>query len=578
MIHLEKGKWLEGGEIEVRFSYKKDIDFSYLGSLAENCKKLSITNESKKLNEKLKNLFLVDNQTQNFSKFKNLEHLELKLTKTATFHTNLFNPFENLTNLRLKFDSMVQLPELSFTKLNKVKEMTLLLHPRAKLNKKHFKGLENLETLRHFNLELDEELDTLAKLKELHIQQVKLNKFSFNRIESIEKLTLINLSLNIPGIKSQFHFKNLKKLKDLEIFLLGQVFEWMMQNEEQLLIHILNGIPNNVEKLKARSSFFGCCDWTPKSFNFLRDLKTLDLTFDQGEPNMESFELFEQNSFPNLEDLYMHFSIKSFSNVFPTQSFRTMKNLKSLMINFEKANDFFDRKNKKALEQNPDYFSLFKEDYFQNLETFALGWIDREDESNTTRTFFPALRIEHLTSMKHLKGLILKDFVLSGVDAEFNYISVGSFNRSMPDNILSFVNLRKLVLEDFTNQIAINEKFLEEFFNLEHLELYAVFKAIDDDVQYLFKTLIKLNKLVIADNRMKTIKSTYFDHLVNLYELDLNNNSIEFIESGAFKNLSNLEQVNLSSNFIKDMKKDVFAPDVKLEKIVFLSEGFKSCF
>ena len=150
--------------------------------------------------------------------------------------------------------------------------------------------------------------------------------------------------------------------------------------------------------------------------------------------------------------------------------------------------------------------------------------------------------------MRNLRSLTLNRFVLQGVDAEFDYLLEGSFSRQMPENILNFVNLKKLRLLEITELISLDEQFLEDLVNLEDLELNRVFSSIDSDVQFLFKSLTKLKRLTLRNNSVNTVKASYFDFLIDLEEMDLRKNEIKVIEFGSFKNLKKVKCINLMEN------------------------------
>ena len=94
--------------------------------------------------------------------------------------------------------------------------------------------------------------------------------------------------------------------------------------------------------------------------------------------------------------------------------------------------------------------------------------------------------------MNNLKILTLKGFLLKGLVYDFNFFAEASFSIRMPENISNFLNLEIFCLQDFNERASLNERFLHDLINLKELSLDKVFDSIDDDVQYLFKSLTKL--------------------------------------------------------------------------------------
>ena len=219
----------------------------------------------------------------------------------------------------------------------------------------------------------------------------------------------------------------------------------------------------------------------------------------------------------------------------------------------------FDHKKKK--KNSKDDSNLFGQNLFPNLENLSLTW-----DTNITSSNYRDLDVRQFKNMKNLKVLSLRGFSLHCIDVEFNYLTEATFSIKVPENICNFYNLEKLCLENFTDKISLDEKFLEHLVNLEELKLDDVFDSIDEDVQYLFKSLVKLKKLTLTYNEINTVKSSYFQHLVDLEELNLRLNDIRAIEQGAFKTLTKLKYLNFSCNEIKEFQKDCFASNAQLEK------------
>ena len=174
------------------------------------------------------------------------------------------------------------------------------------------------------------------------------------------------------------------------------------------------------------------------------------------------------------------------------------------------------------------------------------------------------------SNMISLKSLKFKNVRINLHENDLKYIKETSFINQLPQNISNFTNLKNLCLEYFDEQISLNEGFLQDLVQLEELKLHYIFNSIDSDLQFLFKNLIKLKKLLFLHNKMLTVKSSYFKYLVHLEEVYLSYNQINLIESDPFKNSTNLKYLDLSGNAdLKDIQKDAFKSNRNLERLTF---------
>ena len=472
IIHLEKGKWLTDGKIEETF---QKLEFSNLDSLSEKIKIMLVTDT------------IHETDLKCLRRFKNLEHLNLKF-KTS-IDKDLFNSFENLTNLELELQSLKNLSEFLFTSLTKLKELSLALN-ETKLNKNHFKGLQNLEALRLTGIELDEDLDCFFKLKKLNLQAVKFNKFMLCGLETLEILE-INYWFKVKKLFLRLLPSFFQKLKDLKCLHIN--LSEIPEDCNFILKEIIQSIPTSVETLVTNLKFFNYFSLYPNPSPFIQNLKHLSIDFDD--------------------------------------------------------------------KQKHQIFRTFKENLFRNLESLSF---------NSWEICETVLELKILKNLRHLKSLQLYSFILDGIDAEFNYLTKGNFAHRLPENISNFIHLKSLSLRHVRELISIDERFLEDLVNLEDLTLNRVFISIDPNVQFLFKSLIKLKRLHFYRNKMHVIKSSYFEYLVNLEEVNLSSNGISVIEPAAFVKLSQLKQLDLSHNYdLKDIKREIFSSNKILEKIIF---------
>ena len=141
----------------------------------------------------------------------------------------------------------------------------------------------------------------------------------------------------------------------------------------------------------------------------------------------------------------------------------------------------------------------------------------------------------------------MKGFNLVGIDKEFDYLEEASFDFQIPENISNFSNLKILNLNSFVHQFKLREDFLEDLINLEELFLDGVVGSIDSNAKHLFRKMIKLKELKLANVRFINLRSTYFDYLVNLEKLDLQRSFFRNVEQSPFRNLKKLNYLNLSN-------------------------------
>ena len=495
-IYLEKGKWLENGDIRDfsgdRIYYcKLKIDFSSLEPLAQNIKTLRNMVIQSEEN-------LTTNDYKNLKMLTNLEHLELSLN--TMIPTHILNSFENLSYLKLKCNLLIQFPEFLFKNLTKLKELNLVIWKEVKLNSCHFIGLENLQTFKlNENWEYSQRMDIgdclnpLVNLKHLELEKVILNQLSLLYLDNIEKLRLVNCQMKRPlrRMTSQQPFENLKSLKYLEI-------NHIAYKEAPFTV------PSTVETLKTNIDYFESIAMMDLEVPFNCELKSLEIEIDNERVDLKKFCLFTKDC----------------------------------------------------------------SDKFKSLEILH---VNGEPVLNRRR---PCFTTTQLKTLNNLKVLTLKNIILTGVDVEFNYLTEASFSMAMPTNMANFYNLEKLCLEYIRDRNALNETFLEELVNLEELELNMAFKSIDSKVKYLFKNLTKLKKLTMKENAIAVLKYSYFDYLVNLEELNLANNyGLEIIEPGSFEKLFKLKSLNLSGNNLQTVyifSKDAFSftSNNKLEKVI----------
>ena len=488
IIYLEKGKWLDNCEAYCLAKLRNN-DFKCVEPYEDKVKKMDITDSEFKGN-------LTSNIVQSLTKFTSLVKMKQNL-QIVSIETNFFSTFKNLSKLQLDLNCVVNFPEFLFTELVNLDDLDLNLSHKVKLNKNHFKGLENLRKLKVTKAELDEDFEPLSNLEMLTLQDTTFNNFTLKFMKKLDFIEL-NFKKQRPLFKCEADFiENLRNLSSLKTFNFEHPLDFVTESQKEIFDRFLTAIPANV---KASSTHI-------RVFNYITE-NSIGIPFIKG-----------------------------------------LKDLELILERYVKIKDS----------------NLFKEDFYQNLESLNLN--------GDLLTFGDnILDCKKFTPMKKLNNLQMFGFILDSTDADFNYLTKASFNVRTPENILNFSNLESLCMSNFYERIILNESYLEGLVNLKDLCLNVVFGSIDSNVQYLFKSLTKLTKLNLDYNNTKIIKSSYLDYLVDLQELNLQANNIKIIEPGSFKNLSKLKSLYLYGNILKEFANDMFYPNVQPE--ICFSEHF----
>ena len=447
---------------------------------------------------------LTSNDTNKVAIFKNLERLEICYSEVTSIESNLFNVFNNLKYLKIEFYLLTRLPKSIFAGLEKLVELELFLNSNVKLNKSHFIGLQNLQILKVHKCE-----------KEMSSSKIVFEE-DFDLLVNLKDLQLDNVKLN------KFSSNGLISVEKL--YLVNLQFSFTRQ-----IPKFYEYFFRNFKKLKYLEIF----DFEQPLSSIIKEQKNL-------------FKMMLLRVPASVESLKTNSSFFEYLN---SESISFIYGLKSLELKCDK------KIKKETLN--------FDRNEFNNLENLSIIW---ELTNTLSNPIF--LIVKQIKKLKNLKILSLKGLILNGIDAELNHIIEATFSLRMPENILNFYNLENLCLENFTDKISIDENFLETLINLEELKIDNVFDAINDNVQFLFKSLIKLRKLTLNNNYIKILKSSFFEYLIDLEDLNLIFNETQEIEPDALKKLTNLKYLNLSCNQIKEFQKDLFVSNAKLQKIV----------
>ena len=326
-LYLEKGKWLESGEIVIK---GRAVDSSPINTVLDQIKSFEwkiceVLKEEKRINSR--NLTI--NELGDLGKSIYIEDMNISLN-IASIDKKFFNNFINLTKLHLQSRSIDELPEFLFIDLKKLKEFHLIIRDNVKLNKNHFSGLENLH---HLNLSGDLKDDTFApltNLKELALYRVKLYTFSFNQVKNLENLEMSEVSFSRKILESKENlFKKLPKLKHLVINVPSKELN---TKATELLKQMTTNLPANVESLETDSSFLVYLNKAPTTASYMNQLKHLVISFEEGRHFCEIKTLFENDSFPNLEDLHLDSETHLHTTDYYIQGFKEPKQKASKLV------------------------------------------------------------------------------------------------------------------------------------------------------------------------------------------------------------------------------------------------------
>lgn len=139
-----------------------------------------------------------------------------------------------------------------------------------------------------------------------------------------------------------------------------------------------------------------------------------------------------------------------------------------------------------------------------------------------------------------------------------------SINAVNENHFKSMTKLRKLIL--YENKIEhISSDAFADLVALEELDLDS--NRIRSLGKNTFSSLKTLRKLFISENEIQFLHPKTFGSLANLDHLDLNDNQILQVEESLISSLSNLEKFHILNNNLREIPKTFFQNNLKLEQI-----------
>ena len=130
-------------------------------------------------------------------------------------------------------------------------------------------------------------------------------------------------------------------------------------------------------------------------------------------------------------------------------------------------------------------------------------------------------------------------------------------------------------LKDITLE-GIKELPKNVFQYIPYLESISIHKSKGLDAN-LFKRLVRLNHLELADNNISDVRKEWFKDLGGLRTLNLSENAIKNIEHEDMENLHSLEVFDLSGNELEQVERNVFDSfRSAIEKLYVNGNNFQS--
>ena len=290
----------------------------------------------------------------------------------------------------------------------------------------------------------------------------------------------------------------------------------------------------------------------------------------------------------NLQYLYLY-SNKLTS--LPMRIYQNLTNLKTLALHNNQIINlnvevFADLNNLKELYIHNNMLSALSGRIFQGLMNLEVLRLDSNQILQLNEGLF--------TGLNNLKELYLLDNMLSVLEIGIFHDLIGLKSLHLSDNKLDtlpkgiFARLIKLeILYIARNQIkTLDEGLLFGLNLLKTLHLAEnmlenlpnhLFGRTKQFSKYLqFSGNITLMHLLLHDNKIKAIPSTFFYNLHHLEQLTLFRNELLLLTPGVLTALNNLKLFTIHTNKLAGLSNGVFNKMTKLEMLILTSNRLKS--
>ena len=506
-------------------------------------------------------LTLVDSM---FSRFTQLESLNLSNNGLSDFRSAIFDGLGLLKNLNLSNNQFTSLPESAFSNLLTIETLNLSKNKIQSMHASTFSAVEGESyQLKTLDLSYNEmgELPDSAFAQLIHLNTLKLNNnkigelgeytffgpfqleqlnLGYNEIETVHalsfwdnsKLTHLWLHGNKISSLSDSIFSNLTELRTISL----------SQNE-------LTEIPDLSSNTKLEDILLydnNISDLSSNPFSELSDLRIVHLRGNDLTTLPE--DVFQNNA--NLEHLYL--SSNDISSL-PSNIFSGLSKLRALSLSGNKLtvmpnlSGLANLVNLWIYDNNISDLTTLPANVFQNNANLENLYLSFNEISSLPSDIFSGLSKLRALSLSGNKLTVMPN--LSGLaNLEHLYLSSNEIS-NLPSNI--FAGLSNLMILDISrNQIStIEANAFSDLSEVTHIRLY------DNNITSLsdstFNGLSNVVSLNLSRNNITSLPNNAFSNMPNLRSLWFQFNEIQSISPNAFAGLSNLEYLNISFNPIQ---------------------------
>ncbi|KAJ8717440.1 hypothetical protein PYW08_005839 [Mythimna loreyi] len=430
----------------------------------------------------------------------------------------------------------------AFRNLNYLQNLNISHNKIETLNPKSFltsdsrnNAVQELDLSYNKLIELSGELNDLAKLKILHLQNNMLSRLAddcFMNLKSLEYLNLQNNRLSFLNLT----LTNLKMLKTLDISYNNLIKLSGYEINRMTAIVVFNASHNALTSVESNC------------FNQATSLEQVDFSYNNINATIENVRFVVNNQLQ-----YLNF----YNNHITGIQENSFMQCKLFYINFENNNITGD----------------IKENTFTGLRNVTKLDLSRQSVSGIqNKAFVDMVNLAHLNLsfniIKKIENASFYNASISILDLSHNQVSDLYFLQNglsnlielyvndnditiIPKNIFdSQTQLKKLDLS--MNRIVIIEQYSLPLNNLQYLNIEnnRLSGVIEKNV---FSPAKYLRFLDLSNFNITKIDDTAFVDLPVMARLNLSYNNIETIEPNNFRGLDNMYSLDLSNNNLTDL-------------------------
>lgn len=377
-------------------------------------------------------------------------------------------------------------------------------------------------------------LNSLSNLEYLHLTHTMLTPDLFENLFKLRKLTLYECSFS--KLDENF-LRNLPNLQVLEVFMCDQ-FNFNLDG------------PSNLKWLNLRKII----DFNSNIFKNISDELTVLNLSNNTIDNATAQLLFENLKTPKLANLHLGRNQLTSLN---GRWFVGLVNLKELILESNQIEridlrgcDFL--ANLEVLDLHGNSIEVLTEATFESLKSLRVLYLGdnpiRQFESGVFRGLDRLEKI-YLVSLRNEGFDRIGENFFDGL-ANLCLLKL-NFNRLTFIDSKGFFGLRNLRELDLSrNRIRMDTDTFSELVNLKSLDLSR--NGFEDVGENIFQSLSCLERLSLAYNHLKCLKTGSFRGLLSLKYLDLSFNVLADFSGEVVSHLPRLEKVNLKYNPFQD--------------------------